>query len=77
MSLLLVKMIVSLLFAMSLFHKMIKRSVSTFLILGAGFVYVVLDSFSYRDIGLNVVSLTLIFIYYRAMRKKDTDKWKG
>ena len=74
MSLLLLQTVVSLLFAMSLFHKMIKRSVSNFLILLAGFAYVVLDAFDHTDIGLNIISVTLIFIYYRAMKKSDTDK---
>jgi hypothetical protein len=56
---------------------MLKRSVSNFLILLAGFSYVVLDAFSYKDIGLNVISLTLIFIYWRAMRKSATDNFLG
>jgi hypothetical protein len=77
MSLILLQAVVSLLFAMSLFHKMIFRSVTTFLILLAGFSYVVLDAFVYTDIGFNVISLMLIFIYYRAMKKSDSDKILG
>jgi len=75
MSLFLFQTVISLLFAMSFFHQMIKRSVSTFLILLAGFAYVVLDAFGYKEIGLNVVSLTLIFIYWRAMQKRADDKF--
>lgn len=80
------QMTISVLFALALFHKMHKRSVSTFSILLIGFMWVVLsymDSVeglvkfkwaTYCDIGLGIVSMGLIFIYWRSMNKPDTDR---
>lgn len=86
MMFLFLQMTIAVLFAMSLFHKMHKRSVSTYLILLLGFLWVIFSSLdavgslpkfkwaSYGDIGLGIVSVGLMFIYWRSMNKPDTDK---
>lgn len=84
MALSFLKMIISLLFALSLFHRMYSRSISTFLVLFIGFAWVVLESIKKGDYGLWIVSSGLIFIYWRAMQKapldtifreEDNDSW--
>lgn len=74
MMLMVLQMTISVLFAMSLFHKIYKRSVSTFLVILIGFLWVFLSSLGYDSIGLGMLSGGLLFIYFRAMRKSDTDK---
>jgi hypothetical protein len=73
MALVFLQMVLSLLFAMSLFHKIYKRSVSTFVVFFIGFLWVVSDSFEKGEYGLWVVSVGLIFIYWRAMQKPPSD----
>ncbi|SFV63555.1 hypothetical protein MNB_SV-14-1027 [hydrothermal vent metagenome] len=73
MALMFFKMILALLFAMSLFQKMFFRSVSTFLTFFLGFAWVFLDSLDKGDIGLWIVSTGLIFMYWRAMQKPPAD----
>ena len=74
MALLFLKMVVSLLFALSLFHKMLKRTIGTSVVLFLGFVWVVLDSFGLGDVGLWIIALGLILLYWRGMQKPPTDK---
>ena len=73
MALAFLQMIISLLFALSLFHRMYSRSISTFLILFLGFSWVLFDSMQKGDYGLWIVSVGLIFIYWRAMQKPPAD----
>ena len=68
------KMVVSVLFAMSFFHRLYRRTVSTFLILAFAFTWVVLDSFKLGSYGLWVVSCGLIYVYWRGMHKPPVDK---
>jgi len=73
MSFMFLQMVLSLLFALSLFHKMYKRSVSTFIVFFIGFLWVVSDSFKVGEYGLWVVSFGLIFMYWRGMKKPPSD----
>ena len=74
MALVFLQMILPLLFAMSLFHKIYKRSVSTFIVFILGSAWVVMDSFEKGKWGLWIVSFGLIFMYWRAMKKPPSDK---
>ena len=74
MALAFLQMVVSVLFAMSFFHRLYRRTVSTFLILVFGFAWVVFDSFKKGDYGLWIISIGLIYIYWRGMHKPPVDK---
>jgi len=74
MMILLLKVIVSVLFALSLFHKIYKRSVSTQIILFVMFLWSMLDSYSH-DWAVGIVIVGMLILYARAMAKKDEDKF--
>ena len=73
MALTFLQMVISLLFALSLFQRMIKRTVSTFTVLFLGFTWVILSSFEMGDVGLWIISFGLIFLYWRGMQKPPSD----
>ena len=73
MALIFLQMVLSLLFAMSLFHRIYKRSVSTFVVFFIGCVWVVMNSLKKGDFALWIVGLGLIFMYWRAMKKPPDD----
>ena len=74
MALVFLQMILPLLFAMSFFHEIYKRSVSTSIVFAIGCAWVVMDSFKKGEWGLWIVSFGLIFMYWRAMKKPPSDK---
>lgn len=74
MALIFLKMVISVLFAMSFFHKMYRRSFSLFIVLVMGFLWMVMTSFKIGDVGLWNVGFGLLFLYWRAMQKPSTDK---
>jgi len=74
MALIFLKMVIAVLFAMSFFHKMYSRSVSMFMVLVIGFLWMLLTSFKMGDVGLWIIGIGLLFMYWRAMQKPATDK---
>ena len=74
MMFLLFKVVISVLFAFSFFHKMWKRSVSTFLMLVTLFAWAIADNW-FKDSAFVIAAFGIIFIYVRAMIKGDDDKF--
>ena len=74
MMFLLFKVVISVLFALSFFHKIWQRSVSTFLMLVVMFVWSVADIW-FKDFAFGIVTFGIIIVYFRAMLKRDDDKF--
>ena len=72
------EMLIFVLFFLGLYHKLYKRSISTFLILSSLFVFVITKNY-YPDYSYLVLCIGVIIVYIRGMYKEDKDKiitWK-
>ena len=70
------KIILSVFFALSYVFRIWRSSVTVFIVSNMMFLFVFLHELKEDAIGYNIITVCMIWIFYRALCKKPTDQWK-